>query len=173
MTFSVATANPYDNLIGEGRIHRELGDMRNALTSFERAKQMDATQVTAYVEIAQTLRRMDESKYCEQIVTNYRKAASIEPNNALYHSNLGIFLSTMAENDAKFATEAEQELKEALRLQPNYPVTSAELALLLSETLSKHDEALQHIDNAIRGDSNPQYRQFKSEIIQRKQQQRQ
>jgi len=131
-------------LAGRQRIlSRNSADLKQALTLFEKATDLDPNYALAYVAQANTLRLLNEYsdlkrsemfKRGEGLLT---KALSLQPNLAEAHTSKAAYLQVRGK-----LQQAEQSYLYSLSLNPNYATTYQWYGRLLRNDLDRYQEAL-------------------------------
>ena len=82
--------------------------------------------------------------YFQDAIDAYQKALELDPNSAIFWTNLGIVYRLTAQYD-----KAEECYKKALVLDPDYPQLYTSLGALHLTYTMKFDEAIRYLEKAI------------------------
>ncbi len=133
---------------------KSAGDVENAMRNYQLALQYNPKNLQALMELgiyASDQGRLDEAKTHLLNAIHRSDASRVLPNKinlvmAKAHCNLGIVLAQQRHFD-----EAIGHCREALKLEPEYPVASRTLGALLLET-GRREEGIQRLAEALRAD---------------------
>ncbi|MCS6885287.1 MAG: DUF4388 domain-containing protein [Acidobacteriota bacterium] len=104
-----------ERLIRIGRKHYEAGRYGDARMALEKAIRIDPRHGDAHFYLARTLSHAEGTfQLAEQ---SFRRAIDLEPDNADYYAEFGLFLQRFQLND-----QAESLFRACLQLNPNHPV---------------------------------------------------
>ncbi len=101
-----------------------------------------AVEYEGRARLFQTLGRNDEA------LANYQKAVELEPDNALRHRTLAIFLNHVLHSEFRDYDSALKHAEKAVELQPDDYSSLVLLASILSGRFNDATQALIHLDHA-------------------------
>ena len=120
---------------------------KNAMYFYTKSLAVDNEDASVHHQIALLYRKAGDA---QRALHHFREAVRIEPNNALYHCNFGMFLSICEGDDSDWLSDlAICELRTAVELKPDYTHALAELAIVLAQDKRDKEGALQNIGLAI------------------------
>jgi len=140
-------------------LHDQRGEKREAERQFREVLQIDPELAEIHYSLGLLLAE-DESQLAEA-AESLAAAAELSPENPRIHYNLGLAYQTLGR-----ATDAEKELKQALRLAASDP-TDCLTALAILYSQQKHfKEAALYADKLIRlQPGNPRWKQFRANLL--------
>ena len=131
-----------------GNYYLNLGDFRQAVTSYETSLKLDPQGVMSRVNMSMAYARLGENKKAESSLT---EALKIAPDSAAANLNMGLLKAEQGDRKS-----AERYLRQAWRADPKMGQAAYNLCVILSE--SKPDEAVEWCRKASEASpSNPKY----------------
>jgi TolB-like protein/Flp pilus assembly protein TadD len=129
---------------------RDAGSLQKAMDYFQQAVAKDPAYPQAYVGLADSYALLNQAgaepatQAMPQAKAALDKALALDPDLAEAHASLGLYLALY---EWRYA-EAEQELRRAIELNPNYPSAHQWLAIVLA-VHGRYEEADQELNRAL------------------------
>ena len=122
-----------------------IGQEKKALDFYKESLALDNDNAFVHQQVALLYRKTRDG---DRALLHFREAVRVEPSNALYHCNFGMFLS-VCEGEDWVSDLAICELKTAVELKPDYTHALAELAIVLVQDKGDKEGARRYIGIAI------------------------